>query len=84
MNARASSAALALLALSLAACGGGGPLLHPAHTLPKGDVTFAAGTACAQALCLSDGEHGGQPERQSQRLAVDRAFVPGVITCARS
>jgi hypothetical protein len=45
---RASTTALAplaLLAVLLSGCGGGGPLLHPAHTLPKGDVTFAAGTS---------------------------------------
>jgi hypothetical protein len=36
---------LALGAVLLSACGGGGPLLHPAHTLAEGDVTFAAGTS---------------------------------------
>jgi hypothetical protein len=42
---RAGAPGLALGALLLSACGGGGPLLHPAHTLPEGDVTFAAGTS---------------------------------------
>jgi hypothetical protein len=42
---RASPLQLALGAVLLSGCGGGGPLLHPAHTLPKGDVTFAAGTS---------------------------------------
>jgi hypothetical protein len=32
-------------ALLLTACGGGAPLLHGAHTLPEGAVTFAAGTS---------------------------------------
>src|SRR6186713_942940 len=53
VSARASSAALApfaLLALSLSGCGGGAPLLHPAHTLPDGDVAFAAGTSGRLAL----------------------------------
>jgi hypothetical protein len=35
----------ALGALVLSACGGGAPLLHPAHSLPEGDVSFAAGTS---------------------------------------
>jgi hypothetical protein len=42
---RAGALRLALGAVLLPACGGGGPLLHPAHTLPEGDVTFAAGTS---------------------------------------
>jgi hypothetical protein len=42
---RARGAELALGALLLTACGGGAPLLHPAHTLSEGDVTFAAGTS---------------------------------------
>jgi hypothetical protein len=42
---RAGALRLALSAVLLSACGGGGPLLHPAHTLPEGDVTFAAGTS---------------------------------------
>jgi hypothetical protein len=29
----------------LAGCGGGGPLLHPAHSLPESAVTFAAGSS---------------------------------------
>jgi hypothetical protein len=45
VNARAGALRLALGAVLLSACGGGGPLLHPAHTLPQGDVTFAAGTS---------------------------------------
>jgi hypothetical protein len=38
-------AALTGSALSVTACGGGAPLLHPAHTLPDNAVTFAAGTS---------------------------------------
>lgn len=34
----------------LAGCGGGAPLLHPAHTLPEGSVSFAAGTTGHLAL----------------------------------
>lgn len=36
-------AVLAALSLALAACGGGLPLLHPARTLPAGEVRAAAG-----------------------------------------
>jgi len=42
---RAGAATLALAAGLLVGCGGGAPLLHPAHALPEGDVTFAAGTS---------------------------------------
>ena len=45
MTVRAGAATLALAASLLSACGGGAPLLHPAHTLTEGDVTFAAGTS---------------------------------------
>jgi len=31
------------LALSIGACGGGNPLLHPAHVLPPGQTAFGAG-----------------------------------------
>jgi hypothetical protein len=36
---------LVLGAVLLSGCGGGAPLLHPAHTLPASEVTFAAGTS---------------------------------------
>jgi hypothetical protein len=38
-------AALAGSALSSTACGGGAPLLHPAHTLPADEISFAVGTS---------------------------------------
>ena len=50
MNGCAGAAKLALGAVLLSACGGGAPLLHPAHTLPEGDVTFAVGTSGRFAL----------------------------------
>ena len=37
-------------AFLLSACGGGAPLLHPAHTLPEGELTFAAGSSGRFAL----------------------------------
>jgi len=36
---------ISVAAALLGGCGGGAPLLHPAHTLPEGDVSFAAGTS---------------------------------------
>jgi hypothetical protein len=39
------SLAAGVAALGLGGCGGGAPLLHPAHTLPNGKVAFAAGTS---------------------------------------
>jgi hypothetical protein len=41
---------LVLGAILLSACGGGAPLMHPAHTLPADDVSFAAGTTGRLAL----------------------------------
>lgn len=84
MTARASSAALALLALCLAACGGGAPLLHPAHTLPEGDVAFAAGTSGRLALGgLRDADEAldaAAAEPGGARSESERArFVEGAI-----
>jgi len=47
---RPGLAATLLSATSLCACGGGAPLLHPAHTLTSGEVGFAAGTSGRFAL----------------------------------
>ncbi len=45
MTLRSGWAKVALAAVLLTGCGGGAPLLHPAHTMPEGDVSFAAGTS---------------------------------------
>ena len=74
MNARASSRKLALGAVLLSGCGGGGPLLHPAHTLPKGNVTFAAGTSGTFTL-------GGL--RQAEDDLDGAAAIPGGAVDAR-
>lgn len=50
MTVRRGWARLAPSAALLIGCGGGAPLLHPAHTLAEGDVTFAAGTSGRLAL----------------------------------
>ncbi len=45
MTPRAGWAKVTPAAILLTGCGGGAPLLHPAHTLTNGDVSFAAGTS---------------------------------------
>lgn len=90
MNARASLVALARLALCplcatlLPACGGGAPLLHPAHTLPEGDVNFAAGTSGRFALGgLHDADEAldaAASDPGGARSQAERArFVEGAI-----
>lgn len=76
----------------LGACGGGAPLLHPAHTLPRGVVSFAAGTsgqlalgdaadaeaALADAAEQSAGAVGAERERFTQGLLARLALADGV------
>lgn len=71
MTVHAGAAKLALAASLLSACGGGAPLLHPAHTLPEGDVTFAAGTSGRLTL-------GGL--RRAEKDLDDAAAIPGGAT----
>lgn len=68
---RSACGALALVALLLTACGGGAPLLHPAHTLSEGDVSFAAGTSGRFAF-------GGLHD--AERRLDDAAGIPGGAT----
>jgi hypothetical protein len=63
-----AGARLTVGAVLLSACGGGGPLLHPAHTLAEGDVTFAAGTSGRLTL-------GGL--RRAERALDGAAAIPG-------
>jgi hypothetical protein len=42
---RAAELGLAVVAAQLVGCGGGAPLLHPARTLPAGDVRAASGVS---------------------------------------
>ena len=44
------STALALVATLLVGCGGGAPLLHPARTLPTGDIRVASGVSANVAV----------------------------------
>jgi hypothetical protein len=68
---RAGRHELALGALLLTACGGGAPLLYPAHTLPNGDVSFAAGSSGRFAL-------GGL--HSAERQLDDSVAIPGGAT----
>jgi hypothetical protein len=83
--ARASGIKLALVAGLLNACGGGGPLLHPAHTLPEGEVTFAAGTSGRFALgglhrAESDLDSAASTPGGATTDGERTAFVKGAIT----
>lgn len=57
-----------LLALMLAACGGGAPLLHPAHVLPVNAVSFGAGVSGQ----FASGE--AEARIDSGRLAATQSF----------
>jgi hypothetical protein len=86
---RASPQKLALGAVLLSGCGGGGPLLHPAHTLPKGDVTFAAGTSgtftlgglrrAENDLDAAAGTPGGATSEQARRGFTNGSLTRAVI-----
>jgi hypothetical protein len=76
---------LVLGAILLNGCAGGTPLLHPAHTLPEGDVTFAAGTSghfalgelgrADDELDLATGRPGGATTAEERQR-----FVEGALT----
>ena len=71
MRLAAGACWLAPGALLLNACAGGVPLLHPVHTLPEGEVSFAAGTSGHVTV--------GSLERADSRLEAN-AGVPGGAT----
>jgi hypothetical protein len=67
-----TSAACALLALLLVGCGGGAPLLHPARTLPTGDVRVASGVSANVAAGSL-----GDDLRVARDIASKDPLVPG-------
>ena len=80
-------AALAALLVGslLVGCGGGAPLLHPAHTLPASAVTFAVGTSGHLALgglaTATDALEGaGSVPGGLTTPAEQHAFVQGALT----
>ncbi|MDI3286171.1 hypothetical protein [Polyangium sp. 15x6] len=73
--------ALALCALGLGGCGGGVPLLHPAHVLSPGKVTLGAGLSgrpVLAALPSAPGTDAAPIERALQDLAIAPAVAPWV------
>jgi hypothetical protein len=71
-RASASSSAVAALAALTAACGGGAPLLHPARTLPTGDVRAVAGVAAHVAAGSL-----GDDLRRAREIAASDPNAPG-------
>ncbi|MDI1444948.1 hypothetical protein [Polyangium sp. 6x1] len=69
--------ALALCALGLAGCGGGAPLLHPAHVLSPGKVTLGAGLS-GQPVLAALPSAPGTDEAQAETVLQDRTIAPAV------
>ncbi|HEY6079437.1 MAG TPA: hypothetical protein VIW29_11570, partial [Polyangiaceae bacterium] len=83
-RARGQVAPAALAAL-LVGCGGGAPLLHPAHTLPASAVTFAVGSSGHLALgglaTATDAVDGASSlPGGATTPAQQHAFVQGALT----
>jgi hypothetical protein len=76
--------AASALALVCCGCGGGAPLLHPAHTLHPGDVTMGAGMSGRVALLPADVPAGEDAEQalagatSLEDLTVAPAIAPWV------
>lgn len=82
--ARSRPARLTFWALALVGCGGGAPLLHPAHTLPEGSVALAAGASGKLVLGgLARGEEKLQAAAATRGGATTpderRGFVQGAL-----
>lgn len=76
---------VAALAALLVGCGGGAPLLHPAHTLPASDISFAVGTSGHVALgglATADDalKSAGTTPGGADSPADQYAFVQGALT----
>lgn len=77
MTDRSTSLAVALLAAALGGCAGGGPLLHPAHTLRDGQASFAAGASGQIAVRDAVGT-GDDDQRRLQEYTVAPGVAPFV------
>ncbi len=88
---RALGLALVIACVSLASCGGGTPLLHPARTLPTGDVRTAAGfsgelalgsaaedLARARELAAQDPDAPGTNPEYAKGALVMASLAPGI------
>jgi hypothetical protein len=77
-------AGAACMAAALSGCGGGMPLLHPAHTLAKGIVTAGAGVSGQ--FVTGQSSHSVDPRQQAgnqeraylEEKISDASFAPGV------
>jgi len=69
--------ALALTALGASACGGGVPLLHPAHVLSPGKVTLGAGLS-GQPVLRALPSAPETDEGQAEVLLQERTIAPAV------
>jgi hypothetical protein len=73
VNARcAAKLGLAAVAAHLVACGGGAPLLHPARTLPTGDIRVASGVSANVAIGSL-----GDDVRNAREIAATTPEAPG-------
>lgn len=69
-----------VFALFTTSCGGGAPLLHPAHVLPSGHVSAGAGVSGQFAF---HGPTSGPPEQHTFEDAIARAALsPGIAPWA--
>ena len=76
----------AMSALALVGCAGGGPLLHPAHTLPSGQMRVAGGLS---ANAISGGSSSALTAARNEAAADvngvtlnDTAYVRGALVAA--
>lgn len=69
--------ALAVCALGLGGCGGGAPLLHPAHVLSPGKVTVGAGLSGRPVLAALPSAPGTD-EALAENVLQDRTIAPAV------
>src|SRR5258706_5050818 len=77
---RARSLGVAACLLAVVGCGGGVPLLHPAHVLPAGRVSAGAGVSGEFSLRSNGAPRPpGDPEQAGFEDAVARAALsPGI------
>lgn len=76
MRDRVGRAALVLAGCGLVGCGGGAPLLHPAHVLSPGFVSFGAGASGR--FVPASTSNGGSVEETVRRVGMAPAVAPVV------
>ncbi|MEO8875863.1 MAG: hypothetical protein ABI461_09770 [Polyangiaceae bacterium] len=86
-NAAKNATAAALSALLCTACGGGIPLMHPARTLPRGEVRGAAGVSAQApvgtlASDLQNARNDAAATGSAQPLPGDVQYAKGALIAA--